>query len=404
MHTSTNLIGLLGAVSPGERIFMGGSSGEVIPFTTALAEGRLPPLNLTTSFVPGVNFMPAQIPEGTTLTNPFPMATKGAVRALPLSYGEYSAWLANQSFDACIVQVAPPVRGRMASLSCSAEFTPMAMSRSRRIIAVINPQMPDLPDAASLDLDGADLIAEVDHPLAQYLVGTPSASARAIAEQIAVYVSDGAALQVGLGKVPDALMAMLVDRRGLRMQSGMISDGIRTLFDAGSLDAEWKHMSCVQVGTAAHYGWLHGRSGFAVLGCEITHDPARLSGLDGLVAVNGALEVDLFGQANLEFAGTRRISGVGGAADFARAASLDPRGISIVGLPSDLAKGTASRIVPRLETPVSLPRHDIEVVVTEHGSADLRGLTVEARADRLIAIAAPGHRAGLAAAWEDMAR
>lgn len=404
MHTSTNLAGLLGAVSLGDRVFMGGSAGEVIPFTNAIVDGLLPPLDLTTSLAPGVNVMPAEVPPGTTVTNPFPMTTSGEVRALLLSYGGYTAWLATQSFDICIVQVAPPVRGRMASLGCCAEFTPVAMARAKRIIAVINPLMPDLPDAASLDLDRAYLIAEVEHPLAEYAVGAPSAPVLAIAGQIASYVSDGSALQVGLGKVPDALMAMLVDRRGLRMQSGMISDGVRPLLDAGALDPEWMHMSCVHVGTAAHYQWLRGRRGFAVLGCEVTHDPGRLHGAGQLIAVNSALQVDLFGQANLEFAGHRRISGVGGAADFARAASLDPKGLSIVGLPSDWAKGAESRIVARLQTPASLPRQDVDVVVTEHGSADLRGLTAEARAERLISIAAPDHRASLAVAWEVMAR
>lgn len=382
---------------------MGGSAGEVIPFTEALGAGQLPPLNLTTSFVPGVNPMPEKIRAGTSLTNPFPMKTTGDVRILPLSYGGYSSWLATRSFDSCIVQVAPPVRGRMASLGCAAEFTPAVMARSRRIIAVINPAMPDLPNAASLDLDRADIIAEVPHRLRDYTLDRPSDAARAIARHIAALVDDGAALQVGLGKVPDALMAMLVDRCRLRMQSGMLSDSVRTLFEAGALDPQWMHASCVHVGTEDHYEWMRGRRDFAVLGCEVTHDPGRLGTVGRLIALNGALEVDLFGQANLEFAGDRRISGVGGAADFARAASLDPRGISIVGLPSSRLDGRVSQIVPRLATPASLARHDIDMIVTENGSADLRGLTAEARADRLIAIAAPDHRDSLASAWASIA-
>lgn len=359
-------------------------------------------MHLTSSLVPGINDLPAALPEGNRFTNAFPVPAVPTARALPLSYGGYVSWLATQSFDTCVVQVAPPSRGRLASLGCAAEFAPVAMSRSLRILAVVNPAVPDVPNAATLDLDQAEAVFDIDHPLPEYLPGAPDAQAMAIAGHIAAFVTDGAALQVGLGRVPDALLMALTDRHGLRMQSGMISDSIRPLYEAGALDPEWLHMSCVHVGSRAHYEWMRERKGFAILGCEVTHDPGRLLRSDGLVAVNGALEVDLFGQANLEFAGKRRVSSVGGAADFSRAASLDPRGVSIVGLPSDLRNGTVSRVVPRLAVPASLPRHDVDVVVTEHGSADLRGLDPDERADALIAIAAPDHRAALAAAWDEM--
>ncbi|GHF67184.1 acetyl-CoA hydrolase/transferase family protein [Seohaeicola zhoushanensis] len=395
---------LISGFRPGERVFMIGSTGAVLPFLDAFASGDLPPLHLTSSLVPGVNDLPAALPDESRLTNAFPVPGLPASRAMPLSYGGYLSWLASQTFDTCIVQVAPPARGRVASLGCAAEFAPVGMTRSRRILAVVNPAVPHVPDAATLDLDQAEAVFDIDHPLPEYLPGAPDAQARAIAGHIAAFITDGAALQVGLGRVPDALLMALTDRRGLRMQSGMISDSVRALHEADALDPDWMHMSCVHVGSSAHYDWMRKRSGFAVLGCDVTHDPGRLYRSDGLVAVNGALEVDLFGQANLEHAGTRRVSSVGGAADFSRAASLDPRGISVVGLPSDLRKGTVSRIVPRLSVPASLPRHDIDVVVTEHGSADLRGLGPEERADRLIAIAAPDHRPALAAAWEEMAR
>lgn len=395
---------LRGAFQSGEQVFMMGSGGLVQPLMDAFTDGELPPVNLTSSLVPGVNTMPKNLPAGSTLTNAFPVPNLPEVRAMPLSYGGFSNWLGLQNFDTCVVQVAPPTRGRMASLGCAAEFAPVAMTRSRRIIAVINPAVPDLPDGAVLDLDRADLVVEVPGALPEYQPGTPGKNAAAIARYIAELVPDGAALQVGLGKIPDALLMALTDRRGLRMQSGMISDSVRGLVATEALDPDWMHTSCVHVGTAAHYDWMRGRRGFAVLGCEVTHDPARLSQLGGLIAVNGALQVDLFGQANLEFLGRRRISSVGGAADFARAASLDPRGVSVVGLPADLSGGEVSRIVPQLSSPASLARHDVDVVVTEHGRADLRGLTAELRAERLIAIAAPGHRSALSTAWEEMAR
>ena len=402
MQTRDGRTRLEGLLRQGERVFMGGSAGEVIPLTDALAAGRLPPFELITSLVPGVNPAPAGLPPGMQLTNPFPLGPVG--RHLPLSYGGYCNWLAGQRFDTCVVQVAPPRRGRMASLGVAAEFAPVVLRRSARIIAVVNEAMPDLPDAAHLDLDRAAEVIGLDFALRESAAGAPSAMAQAIAGHIARFIGNGAAVQVGLGKVPDALLARLADRRGLRIQSGMVSDSIRPLAEGGALDPRWLHTSCVQVGTAAHYGWLRGRAGFAVLGCDITHDPAVLARAGGLIAVNGAIEVDLFGQANLEMANGRAISSVGGAADFARAATLDPAGCSIIGLPATVPGTEASRIVARLGGVVSLPRHDVGLVVTEHGVADLRGQDAEGRAERLIAVAAPQHRADLAAAWDRMAR
>lgn len=391
---------LLSAFRVGERVFMGGSTGEVTELIGALAEGRVPPMHLTTSFVPGVNVMPAHLVPGTRITNPFPLRTDAPVAHLALPYSGYGAWLMDQQFDTCVVHVAPPVRGRRASLGSAVEFTPSVVKRAMRMIAVINPAIPHMPQSAHLDLNDAALVVEVAGALPHYESGGQNVVSEAIAGHIADYIGDSAALQIGLGKVPDAVLTRLIDRRGLRMQSGMISDNVRALAEGGALDPNWLHTSCVHVGTAAHYDWLRGRNDFAVLGCEVTHSAAVLAQAGGLVAVNGAIEVDLYGQANLEYADGVRISSVGGAPDFARAARRDPAGVSVVGLPATAQKGAVSRIVPILKQPASLPTQDVEVVVTEFGSADLRGVTGDARADLLIGIAHPDHRAALMHDWE----
>ncbi|KKK74381.1 hypothetical protein LCGC14_2884340, partial [marine sediment metagenome] len=166
------------------------------------------------------------------------------------------------------------------------------------------------------DLDRAEAIFEIAAPLREYDVGAPSAEAEAIAGGIAQFVRDGTALQIGLGKVPDVLLRRVTDRRGLRLWSGMLSDGVRALAEAGALDPDMRHESAVQVGTRAHYDWVAGRDDFAISPCARTHDPANLAALGGLVAVNGAVEVDLLGQANLEAVGGRMVSGVGGGCRF----------------------------------------------------------------------------------------
>jgi acyl-CoA hydrolase len=136
-----------------------------------------------------------------------------------------------------------------------------------------------------------------------------------------------------------------------------------------------------------------------------THDIRTLAAIPRLVAVNSALEVDLFGQANAEFIDGRQVSGVGGLTDFLRGARLSDGGVPIVALNATAKGGSLSRIVPRLAAnAVSVPRADMGVVVTEHGVADLRGLDLNGRAQALIAVAAPEHRDGLAGAWDEMRR
>lgn len=391
----------------GERVFVPGSAGEAPGLLAAIC-AEAPPLDLTVSFVPGINLLPLDaLPAGSIARSMFAQpASKGAqaegrFRQSPASYGAFAKQLATGRFDTLVVHVAPPDGHGQCSLGVAVEFTPLV--RARRIMAVMNPNMPRLAGATALPFASFDLVCESDGALREYDVGESSAQARVIAGHIADFVGDGAALQIGLGKVPDALLALLADRRGLRLSSGMLSDGARLLTEAGSLDPDFAPISCVHVGSLGYYAWLADQPAFRVCGCDVSHDPVRLAQLAGLVAVNSAVSVDLFGQANLEMLDGRSISGVGGAADFARAASLAPGGISIVALPATNGRGDISRVVPQLGL-VSLPRQDIDVVITEHGAADLRGLCVSERGERLITIAAPSHRDALAAAWRDIAQ
>jgi len=169
------------------------------------------------------------------------------------------------------------------------------------------------------------------------------------------------------------------------------------LAENGCLDPDYAHTSCVCVGSRSFYRWLDGRTDFTVAGCDVTHAIANIVTVPGLVAVNSAVSVDLFGQANAEMLNGRMISGAGGGPDYARGAAAARGSVSIIALPSVAGKGDASRIVPTLDGMAALPRHDIEVIVTEQGIADLRGCTVKERAERIIAVAAPQHRAALQA-------
>ena len=409
---AASLQALVGLLAPGERIYLPGSTAEPRGLIEALCGADAPPLAITASYVPGVNAIPLQrLPENTMWTSMFAPPTtaeaqaSGRYRHLPISYSAFGRHVQRDlQFDTTIVHVSLPDADGLCSLGPAVEFTPAAMAKSRRVLAVMNARVPRLRHSASMPLASFEAVTEIDAPLCAYDVGAPSPQAESIASVLAGFVHDGATLQIGLGKVPDALMARLTDRRGLKLFSGMLSDGARKLADGGGLDPCFKHTCCVQLGTAAYYDWLADRDDFAVLGCDITHAAASLLRLDRFVAVNSALSVDLFGQANLEMLGGRMVSGCGGAPDYAGGAGLSPGGVSIVALPATGGRDEVTRIVAHLDGICSLPRTAIDVVVTEHGAADLRGLTVVERGERLIAVAAPQHRAALTEAWRAIAR
>lgn len=403
------LAGLASSFEPGQLVYVPGSAGEPSALLDAWRAdpGLTAGLHLLNSFVPGIN------PWNMTGLDPTAIATglfmqpglraaqaAGRFRHLPLSYAGFVRHVAERvAPDVCIVHVAVPQDG-LCSLGPAVEFTPLVQARSRRTVALVNLMLPAMPWAPSLDYAGFDAVAEVEFAPRGYAVGAPNRAALAIAGHIAGFIGDGCTIQVGLGKVPDALLGLLHARRGLRLHSGMLADSALDLWDAGALDLDAEHASCVWVGSPALYRRLQGRAGPVVAGCEVTHDAARLAALPRLHAVNSALSLDLFGQANLEVADGHAVSGLGGAGDFARGARLSPGGLSIVALPSTHAGRTWSRIVPRLDDGIaSLSRTDVEVVVTEHGAADLRGLCVHGRAEALAAVADPAFRPALGDAW-----
>lgn len=404
---------LVEAIQPGDRIFVPGSAGEPRALLRRLVAEpeRTRDLQVWTSAIPGINspevdrFHPSARVTGIFM-QPGLRASQsaGRYRHLPIAYSGFVRHIRdNLEVDVCLVQVSPPDASGQCSLGPAVEFTPLVRAKSRRTIAIINAKTPSLPGAATIPVADFDLAAEVDEELSSYEVGAPSSAANAIAGHIATFVQDGATLQVGLGKVPDALFGLLHDRRGLRLHSGMLADGALDLAEAGALDPAFRHVSCVWVGSSRLYERLRGRPDFDVASCDRTHDIRRIAELDGFVAVNSALSVDLHGQANLEHAEGRAVSGVGGAADFAAAARFSRGGVSIVALQSSYERNSKSRIVSRLGAGLaSLSRAEVDVVVTEHGIADLRGRSVHERAEALISVAAPPFRTELTEAWAEI--
>lgn len=385
----------------GERVFVGGSTAEPTALVQAWADdpGRADGLHIITSFVPGINPpLSGSLPRTVHLTGMFPQpAADGRTQSdvLPLSYFGFvrALRLKHIGVDTAVVHVSPPDREGRCCFGPTVEFMPAVCESAARILAVVNESIPAWSGSVWVPAERIAAYCESDAPLRTYASGTPDVQSDQIAAQVAPFVGDDAQLQIGLGKVPTALLARLGDRRNLRLHSGLVTEGVISLLEDGALAHERPSLACAMLGGPDFYRWLSEGHDVLVRGCELTHDPAVLAGLDRFVAVNSALEVDLLGQANLEFAGSRALSAAGGAPDFAGAASRGG-GISIVALPALTGKGV-SRIVPMLNTATSLPRHSIDLVVTEFGVADLRGLPLRARAEALVEIAAPEARGDL---------
>jgi acyl-CoA hydrolase len=251
-----------------------------------------------------------------------------------------------------------------------------------------------------------DVALEADTPLLTWAEPTFSDVEARIGKHVAELVRDGDTLQFGIGSVPVALAGPLVAHRRLRIHSGMISPALRRLWEAGAVDRDARITTGVVLGDEAFYDFAARLEPLWLTDVSHTHDVAALAAIPRFVAINGAVEVDLFGQANCERADGAIQAGAGGLPAFAQGALAAPGGRLVVCLRSTARDGAISRIVPTLDARAlcTLPRYLADVVVTEHGIAELRGAGLDARAQALIGVAAPEHRPALADAWRELRR
>ncbi len=392
---------------PGERVFVPGSSGAPTVWMDALLADPEASrgVAITTTYVPGVNRLRLDLLHPSAqVFGLFAHAEPAAPRAgprlrhLPVCYSGFLRDIADgPPFDVAVVQVSPPDESGMCSLGPMVEFSGAVLARARRRVAVINTAAPPLRNSYAVPADWFSALVQGDAALPDYVVGGPDAVASSIAGHVVAFVPDGATVQIGIGKIPAAVLAALGDRRGLKFHSGMLSDGLITLQQQGALAVDHEHVACALLGSQAFYRWAAEQTCIRVRGCEFTHAPIHLATLQRFIAINSALEVDLFGQCNAEFLAGRAASGAGGAPDFAAAARRCAGGLSIVALPA--SSHGSSRVRVRLDVPATLSRNDVDLVITEHGVADLRGASVQERAERLMNVAMPAARGDLAAGW-----
>ncbi|MCP3715286.1 acetyl-CoA hydrolase [Paraburkholderia sp. CNPSo 3281] len=330
------------------------------------------------------------------------LAKAGALDILPCHYSQFPQMMESGQFpiDVLLLQLAPPDSQGRYSLSIAHEYLIPALTHARVVVAEVNEQAPWTYGERYLRDDEIDFILPTSRALPESSPSAASATDLAIAQYTASLIEDGATIQLGLGAIPEAILACLTDRRNLGIHSGTIGDKVAELMQSGVINNARKSIDMgktiagVMMGGRRIHEFAHRNDAIEFRSTRYTHDPHVLASIDRFVAINSAVEVDLSGQINAEIAGGVYVGAVGGALDFLRGARRSRGGVPIIALPSTAGKG-ATRIVASLTGPVSTPRSDAGIVVTEYGVADLRGLTLRQRRERMLAIAHPDHRGAL---------
>lgn len=243
------------------------------------------------------------------------------------------------------------------------------------VAAVVNRAGPRADAGSPLPADAITVLGEISDPPRSVAFTEPGPAHKLMASHVAALVPEGARVQVALGQLGAALLRAIAVP--VRIDSGLLPEQVIGLEERGLLLDE--PIATYLAGGPRLYEWADQRPVLHPL--EMTHDPGRLSGGEPFVAVNAAIEVDLAGQVNAEGTASAVVGGIGGQADYAAAGARSVRGLSVIALPTQ-HRGK-STLVRALSRPVSTPSHDVDVLVTERGSVDLRGLS---RAERATAI------------------
>lgn len=302
--------------------------------------------------------------------------------------------------DVALIQVTPPDEHGFCSYGVSVDIVKPAAESADYVVAEVNPQMPWTLGDSFIHINQIDALVENDTPILELHYAEPDDIAREIGENIADLIDDGATLQMGIGTIPDSILAFLADRKDLGIHTEMLSDGVIDLVEAGVVTNARKSIhpgkivASFALGTKRLYDWVDRNPFIEFYPSQYVNDPFVISQNDRMVAINAALEVDLTGQVCSDSLGYLFYSGIGGQVDFIRGAARSKGGRPIIALPATAKEGTVSRIVSRLSegAGVVTTRGDVHYVVTEYGVAYLHGKNIRERALALINIAHPKFR------------
>ena len=301
--------------------------------------------------------------------------------------------------DVALIQVSPPDKHGFCSLGVSVEVTYEAVHSAKIVIAQMNPHVPRTMGDGMIHVDKIDALVEVVEPLFEHYQRTLTKVDLQIGEHIANLIEDGSTIQTGIGAIPDAALKALTNHKDLGMHTEMFSDGVIPLIESGVITGKYKKIYAEKIvsgfclGTKKLYDYVDDNPMFEFLNTSFVNDTKWIRQNPKVVAINSALEIDLYGQVCADSIGVRQYSGVGGQMDFIRGAALSLGGKPIIALPSVTRKGK-SKLVNMLARGASVvtTRAHVHWIVTEYGAINLYGKSLKERTKLLISIAHPDHR------------
>ena len=327
---------------------------------------------------------------------------KGYTEYIPCRYSGIPALFlkGHIPLDVALISITPPNAKGDCSFGVSSDFTKAMAISAKTVVAEVNHRMPWVYGDNLINQNQIDYMIETDRPLPQVRREELSDLDRRIGGYVSQLIEDGSTIQIGMGRLSEAVLESLHGKRWLGVHSGLLPEGIVDLVEKGVIDNSQKGLkngkivTTTIIGTDKLFEFVHNNRSVESYPSNYTHNQVTLAKINKLHSISSAIQVDLMGQINAETVGGIQVSGVGGHTDFVCGAALSKGGKSIIVTSSASTNEKKSRIVPFLDkgSSVTSLRHDIDYVVTEYGIAFLRGKTLNERAKALIQIAHPKFR------------